>query len=99
MQIRKVPAAYVLSYLGICLLVSPASARKKTKPAPIVQMTNAEKTLHALNRLAFGPRPGDLQSVTSIGLKKWIEAQLNPQSIPGKSPIWRRSWRRSRRCV
>lgn len=35
----------------------------------------------ALNRLTFGPRPGDEARVQSIGLKKWIDLQLHPNRI------------------
>src|SRR5579872_4432692 len=38
--------------------------------------------LHALDRLTFGPRPGDVEAVKRMGLKKWIELQLHPQRIP-----------------
>jgi uncharacterized protein (DUF1800 family) len=38
--------------------------------------------LHLLNRLAFGPTPGDLKSVQSIGINAYIEQQLHPESIP-----------------
>src|SRR5205085_12349317 len=37
---------------------------------------------HALGRLTSGPRPGDMEQVKKIGLKKWIDQQLNPESIP-----------------
>ena len=37
--------------------------------------------MHALNRLTFGPRPGDVAAVEATGLDKWIDEQLNPQSI------------------
>jgi uncharacterized protein (DUF1800 family) len=40
-----------------------------------------ERVLHALNRLTFGPRPGDVAAVKAMGLNRWFEAQLNPQSI------------------
>jgi uncharacterized protein (DUF1800 family) len=36
----------------------------------------------ALNRLTFGPRPGDAAAVHKIGLKKWIDLQLRPDRIP-----------------
>ena len=36
---------------------------------------------HALNRLAFGPRPGDVERVRAMGLDRWIERQLQPTSI------------------
>jgi uncharacterized protein (DUF1800 family) len=41
-----------------------------------------KKPLHALNRLTFGPRPGDLEAVKKLGLKKWIDKQLHPERIP-----------------
>jgi uncharacterized protein (DUF1800 family) len=34
-----------------------------------------------LNRLAYGPRPGDVERVRHMGLAKWIDQQLNPNSI------------------
>ena len=34
-----------------------------------------------MNRLTFGPRPGDAESVQSIGLKNWIDQQLHPNRI------------------
>jgi uncharacterized protein (DUF1800 family) len=36
---------------------------------------------HALNRLAYGPRPGEVDRVRQIGLGAWIEQQLNPSAI------------------
>ncbi len=36
---------------------------------------------HALNRLTFGPRPGDVAEVEKVGLERWFERQLNPASI------------------
>jgi uncharacterized protein (DUF1800 family) len=35
----------------------------------------------ALNRLTFGPRPGDAAQVRAMGLKKWIDRQLHPEQI------------------
>jgi uncharacterized protein (DUF1800 family) len=41
---------------------------------------------HALNRLTFGPKPGDAARVRAVGLKKWIDLQLHPERIP-ESPV------------
>ena len=38
--------------------------------------------MHALDRLTFGPRPGDVAAVKKMGLKKWIDLQLHPDQIP-----------------
>ena len=45
-------------------------------------MPQEKRALHALNRLAFGPRPGDLERVNQIGVERYIREQLDPQSIP-----------------
>ncbi len=41
-----------------------------------------QQIVHVLNRLTFGPRPGDIEEVRRIGLSKWIELQLHPEQIP-----------------
>ncbi len=48
---------------------------------PITELSEEEAVLHALNRLAYGPRPGDVERVKKLGLEKWIEQQLHPESI------------------
>ena len=40
-----------------------------------------QQIIQALNRLSFGPRPGDVQKVRAIGLDKWIDQQLHPEKI------------------
>jgi uncharacterized protein (DUF1800 family) len=37
---------------------------------------------HALERLTFGPRPGELEQLQKQGLAKWIDAQLHPERLP-----------------
>jgi uncharacterized protein (DUF1800 family) len=37
---------------------------------------------HLLNRLGFGPRPGDVSAVERIGVEVWIRRQLRPDGIP-----------------
>jgi uncharacterized protein (DUF1800 family) len=41
-----------------------------------------KQVLHALNRLTFGARAGDLADVKRQGLDKWIDLQLHPERIP-----------------
>ena len=41
-----------------------------------------DKTVtHVLNRIGFGPAPGDVEAVRKIGLQKYIEQQLRPERI------------------
>jgi uncharacterized protein (DUF1800 family) len=78
-------ASAALIGLNICLLTSiSVYARKGTEPSTAFRqpIPNEQKAEHALNRLAFGPRPGDVQRVQSLGIKKWIDLQLHPERIP-----------------
>jgi len=44
-----------------------------------------QDTNHLLNRIAFGPRPGDIKRVQDLGLEKYIEQQLHPDQIDDKA--------------
>src|SRR6478609_3295921 len=66
----------ITSLLLTAVLASPVPAPRFDK-----RIRNENLSLHVLNRLAFGPRPGDVEDVERIGVKKWIEEQLNPAKI------------------
>jgi uncharacterized protein (DUF1800 family) len=55
------------------------------KGLPVTELTTDEAIQHALNRLAYGPRPGDVERVKQMGLAKWIDLQLNPKEIDDKA--------------
>ena len=40
-----------------------------------------DPAFHLLSRAAYGPWPGDLDKVRTMGVEKWIEEQLNPESL------------------
>jgi uncharacterized protein (DUF1800 family) len=58
-----------------------ASSSNDGNILPIQSLSNDEAILHAFNRLGFGTRPGDLERVKQMGLQKWIDQQLHPESI------------------
>ena len=62
-----------------------AESSTALKELPVTGLTDDEAVLHALNRLGFGPRPGDLERVKQMGMQKWIEQQLCPESIDDSS--------------
>ena len=69
--------AFVLAGFSIA-----AVAWKKDKKAPSsAQMDTQKQALHALQRLTFGPRPGDVERVSAMGIDKWIDLQLHPERI------------------
>jgi uncharacterized protein (DUF1800 family) len=63
-----------------------------TAPEPDIQATNVLPTpplaVIALNRLGFGPRPGDVSAFNNLAdnddarLQIYVDQQLNPQNIP-----------------
>jgi len=70
-----IAASLLIASLGAQL----APAKKKDKPAGA--MDEQKRAIHALNRLTFGPRPGDVQRLVQIGVDKWIDLQLHPEKI------------------
>ncbi len=49
------------------------------------KLNDRQRALHALNRLAFGPRPGEVDAVMKDGVDVWIEQQLHPEAIPDRA--------------
>jgi uncharacterized protein (DUF1800 family) len=76
--------ALILCCLSAACLVPQLLAKKKDTQAaagPIEQ----KRAVHALNRLTFGPRPGDVQQVMAMGVDRWIDLQLHPDKISDTS--------------
>jgi uncharacterized protein (DUF1800 family) len=46
--------------------------------------------LHVLNRLGYGPRPGDAGRVIRMGVDRYIDEQLHPENIPMPEALMRR---------
>jgi uncharacterized protein (DUF1800 family) len=63
------------------LMVTPIFAFSDGTIRKPKSLTEEQKILHVLNRLGFGARPNDVVKVKSIGLQKYIEQQLNTNSI------------------
>jgi uncharacterized protein (DUF1800 family) len=57
-----------------------ALGRKKDKLTGSA-MDEQKRAVHALNRLSFGLRPGDVERVRQMGVDKWVELQLHPDKI------------------
>src|SRR5215831_7697418 len=72
------PAPVALSPAGVARPSPPAPRHLSLPPSPL---GDEERILHALNRLTYGPRPGDVEDVRRIGLQAWIERQLGPAQV------------------
>jgi uncharacterized protein (DUF1800 family) len=49
--------------------------------SPRGQVSERDRAQHALDRLAFGARPGDVDRVLAISVDRWIAQQLHPERI------------------
>jgi uncharacterized protein (DUF1800 family) len=97
--IYKTPRSFLAAALSFACVtsfnvdlssVAEASEKKPKqdpvlKGLPIKELSTDEAILHALNRLGYGPRPGDVERIRQMGLAKWIDQQLNPNSIDDKA--------------
>ncbi len=66
-------------------------------PVPAMrELTADQQAAQAVSRLTYGPRPGDVDRVMAMGTDRWIERQLEPQTIPDPAldgvlqglPVW-----------
>ena len=79
------PAArLLLALLPLALLgCAGATANVPVAAARVVPDPAASDVtiLHVLQRLTYGPRPGDVARVKTIGLAAWLERQLDPARL------------------
>jgi uncharacterized protein (DUF1800 family) len=78
---RQVAVPIAILTMGLAVSVQLAIANKDKRIPATTQMDEQQRALHALNRLAFGPRSGDVDRVAAMGVDKWIDQQLHPDKI------------------
>jgi uncharacterized protein (DUF1800 family) len=67
----------IFAVAAISVLLSAAAVL----PASASGLSAEQAAAHVLNRLAFGPRPGDIERVAQTGVQRYIDAQLHPQTL------------------
>jgi uncharacterized protein (DUF1800 family) len=80
MRLRTRSILFLLAPAAVlaALLAAPAGAFGEK---PLAALSPREQALHVLNRLGFGPRPGDVERVLQMGVGKYVEQQLHPETI------------------
>ena len=68
-------AALLVSTFALAAWAQKASVAKGSR------LSEEQRILHALNRLGYGARPGDVERVKAMGLDNYIKQQLNPRQI------------------
>jgi uncharacterized protein (DUF1800 family) len=64
-----------------------ATANSASYVAFSEKLEKQDRLRHALDRLTFGPKPGDFERIRSLGLKKWLDAQLHPERVPESATL------------
>lgn len=59
------------------LIPAPAGTTKGRAP----RLTDDQRILHLLNRISFGPRPGDIARIRQTTIDRFIDEQLHPETI------------------
>jgi uncharacterized protein (DUF1800 family) len=91
---RQLRAVALLVVAAAC---APAGSRLNPSgshtPAPLIvvapseprEQTADQQVQQVLNRLAFGPRPGDVARVRAMGVDQWIALQLAPDRLDDRA--------------
>ena len=68
--------------IAVALVLLIAAGEPALSGSSAVPARPDDKTvLHVLNRVGFGPRPGEADRVRAMGLEKYIDEQLHPDRI------------------
>jgi len=76
----------LVAIMSLLLVLAPAPARAGEAAdgaleLPRSPLDETERIVHALNRLGYGPRPGEVERIRQLGLGTWLAAQLEPSRI------------------
>jgi uncharacterized protein (DUF1800 family) len=71
---RLPPLAIAILALWLPGAAAPADNKADDKTAD-------KSIVHVLNRIAFGPRPADIERVRAIGIDRYIDEQLHPERV------------------
>jgi uncharacterized protein (DUF1800 family) len=83
-QFHKFNQLFSITLAGILAFsvpLSTAAQKAKSTKAAANKLTEEQKVIHLLDRLSFGPRPGDVSRVTQMGWEKYLDQQLYPEKL------------------
>ena len=77
----RLSRAGLLLFIALTLVPAASIGARGEGGTNSVQENDDATVLHVLNRVAYGPRPGDIARVKAMGVKAYIEQQLSPEKI------------------
>ena len=92
LEIPRMHRILALLALGGVIALPGSTLKKNSQPDYSrfeKKLSKDQQVLHAIDRLTFGPRPGDLEAAKKMGVKKWIDRQLHPERLaePANIPV------------
>jgi uncharacterized protein (DUF1800 family) len=76
MHMEKIARAVRLACFALILLTARPPHHLSAQ-----SLSSRDSALHVLNRLAYGARPGEVDSVARDGVMNWIQRQLDPDRL------------------
>ena len=81
---------FVVGCVPVAMRAAHEAAALQATPAVGASSESREQTAdqqvqHVLDRLGFGPRPGDVARVRATGVDEWIALQLSPERIDDRA--------------
>ena len=73
--------AQVAAVTAIGMAVAGVAGQAGQARSAVPQKPDDRAIVHVLNRIGFGPAPGDLERVRTIGLAAYIDQQLQPERL------------------
>jgi len=71
-------ACVIVAVAIVCSAIPNANSEPNEIETAPGAITARDSALIVLNRLAYGPRPGDVERVVATGVMRWVNTQLSP---------------------
>src|SRR5881296_3230650 len=78
---NHVLARLLMLAAAVASLGARHAAPRRSALRQLPALTPHDSALHALDRLAYGPRPGEVDAVAAGGVMNWIDRQLSPDQL------------------
>ncbi len=92
MRCRPLPSPWLFVAVALAACASSSGAPATAQaPAAVAQPAGPreqlpdQQVLQVLNRLGYGPRPGDVAKVRAMGVDNWVALQLTPERIDDRA--------------
>ena len=72
---------WVPAFAGTAVLILVVCLNLAFASAGAAEQVSERQVLHVLDRVAFGPTQDDVRHVTAMGINRYIDEQLSPESV------------------